>query len=200
MIGNDIIDLTYSRQKSNVHHPRWADKVLMSSEKEQLSLFSDLELPLWTFWALKESAYKIFFRKTGKRLFIPKKFLCSFLDVKPDQIEAKVSCDLGEWSGLVQIYPDSLHAVVVTQKEYFSKLNWRRIPMSQTAASWQSLEVREELKRAVSHYCQLPYQDLNIQRLREFPQIFFKNKALPIDVSMSHHYHWGAFAFLQVNT
>ena len=200
MIGNDIIDLTYSGKKSNVHHPRWADKVLMSSEKEQLSLFSDLELPLWTFWALKESAYKIFFRKTGKRLFIPKKFLCSFLDIKPDYIEAKVSCDLGEWHGRVKIYPDCLHAVVVTQKDFFSKLIWRRVPMSQSAAASQSLEVREELKRAVGHFCQLPYQDLNIQSPHKFPQVFCKNKALPMDVSMSHHHHWGAFAFLQVNT
>jgi hypothetical protein len=199
MIGNDIIDLSYARQSSNIHHPRWPDKVLTQQEKEQIHYFPSLEIALWTFWALKESAYKIFYKKTGRRLFIPKKFQATLIQIQPNLIQGTINSPLGKWHGRVQVWSESIHALVVTQKSFFPLIQWQKLSFDEYTATHQSNTIRKNLRLALQEQQQLPCKDLCIKSPRHFPQVFFKNKLLPIDVSMSHHHQWGAYAFLQAD-
>ncbi len=199
MIGNDIVDLNYARHTSKASHPRWAEKVLTAQEKEQLKLFPSPASALWSFWALKESAYKIFYKKTGKRLFIPKKFQSSLTHIQPDFLEACIESPLGKWYGQVQISSDTVHALAVTQKKLFQQITYQTTQLKQTTSSHQSSETRKSLCLKLQQQCRLPAEEFRIESPRYFPQVFVKNKLLPIDVSMSHHHQWGAFAFLQVD-
>ena len=149
MIGNDIIDLNYARRTSKTSHPRWADKVLTANEKDQLHLFPSLTTALWTFWALKESAYKIFYKKTGQRLFIPKKFQASLIQIQPNFLEACIESPFGKWYGQVQISSDTVHALVLTRKKFFQQLIYQTTPLKQTTSSHQSSETRKGMTFAV---------------------------------------------------
>jgi phosphopantetheinyl transferase (holo-ACP synthase) len=199
MIGNDIIDLNHARKTSNIHHPRWADKVLTEQEKKQIHHFPSLETALWTFWAFKESAYKIFFKKTGRRLFIPKKFQLTLTSLEPNLMESTIHSPLGKWYGQVQLWSDSIHALVTTQDSFFPNIRWQKLPLRQTIAAKQSKAVRQGLLQSLYQQHQVPAEAISISSPRQFPQVFLKNKVLPIDVSMSHHHQWGAFAFLQAD-
>lgn len=197
MIGNDIIDLNCARRMSKIHHPNWKEKVLTTQEKKQIMAYPSIESGLWSFWALKESAYKIFFKKTGQRLFIPKKFRCTLAQIQSNQIHALIDSPIGPCYGRVQLFPDHIIALASTQKSFLSTTIWQKIAFQRTAHAHQSHDIRAGLIQCLHLEWNFPIKDLSIQSPSRFPQVFFKNKVLPVDVSLSHHHKWGAFAFLQ---
>ncbi len=196
MIGNDVVDRVFAKNRYNVLHPRWMEKVLLPAEKEQITQFDDLELALWAFWSLKESAYKVFFKKTFKRGFIPKKFECRLLHIEKNQINAQIQSPLGSWFGKIEISNAYLHAMVTSQKMLLNTIKHKLIPFKETTYFAQSHQVHQHLKEALSQLCLLPCHQLEILKEQSVPKVFFKNKVLPIDVSLSHHHQWGAFAYL----
>ena len=80
MIGTDIIDLTVYQGKQRSKNPLFVNKVLRSEELAYCaSKGLDPETFLWSSWAAKESAYKVFARQLATP-FTPKKFTCHFTD------------------------------------------------------------------------------------------------------------------------
>ncbi|HEY0091880.1 MAG TPA: 4'-phosphopantetheinyl transferase superfamily protein [Flavobacterium sp.] len=77
MIGNDIIDLQLAAVESNWTRKGFLEKIFNPSEIEIIFLADNHFLMVWILWSMKESAYKIYNRKTGRRSFNPKYFLCS---------------------------------------------------------------------------------------------------------------------------
>lgn len=193
MIGNDVIDLQKVSPHSKIDHPRWQTKVLTPSEIEQLPLFPNLRHALWSFWALKESAYKIFFKKTAFKGFIPKKLICTF----SSPFQAEVRTPAGLFWGRIHRCSSYLHAVVVEEKLLLPQIQWAVHPLLSTDYPVQSKSVRRHLLQSLSRHCRLPYEELGICKKQHFPRVVFQNKAIAVDVSMSHHYYWGAYAFLQ---
>lgn len=76
MIGIDIIDLSCSFSQSKHSLQDYMKRILNKSEYSFCNTFSDLELS----WAIKESAYKCFYKKTNRSFLNPKRILITNID------------------------------------------------------------------------------------------------------------------------
>ena len=76
MVGNDIVDL-HLADRNAWKQERFLNKVLNPSEQEFLLESEDPGLLLWVFWSMKESAYKLEFRKSFRRALNPTHYRCS---------------------------------------------------------------------------------------------------------------------------
>ena len=76
MIGIDIIDLSCSFSQTRHSLDDYKNKILCKSEFPYCNSFSNLEY----LWAIKESAYKCHYKKSGKSFLNPKKILITDLD------------------------------------------------------------------------------------------------------------------------
>lgn len=77
MIGNDLVDLRAARMESNWERSGFLDKLFCTSEKEDILRSEDPFMLVWTYWTMKEAAYKIYSRSTGNSLFAPAKLHCT---------------------------------------------------------------------------------------------------------------------------
>lgn len=77
MIGNDIIDLPFSRTESNWQRKGWLQKIFSAEELLFIAEATDQEQMVWLLWSMKESAYKIINRQTHITSYNPKAFQCS---------------------------------------------------------------------------------------------------------------------------
>ncbi len=199
MIGNDVVDLTKVKGVDERRSQKRIEKTLTPSEVDQLPAFRDTNLIYWIFWSLKESAYKLFYKHRGQRKFIPKKFSSVLHASDPGMFTARISSPVGQLFGKVRFSGEYLHAIVASTLQELDNVQAGVFPVSASCYDVQSREVRQALLTAISTLSQYPVQQLGICQDAFIPKVFFKNKALPIDVSMSHHHYWGAWAFLQAS-
>lgn len=76
MIGNDVVDLAFSRIESNWQRNEITNKLFTSNEQELIDSAADSEKMFWTFWSRKEAVYKIIARAQNFRKFIPLQIEC----------------------------------------------------------------------------------------------------------------------------
>lgn len=76
MIGNDIVDLAQARCESNWQRKGFLSKLFTDHEQELIRTARDSDAMVWTLWSMKESAYKLVVRETGRRFFAPQQFVC----------------------------------------------------------------------------------------------------------------------------
>jgi len=79
MLGNDIVDLDLAKIQSNWRRKNYLDKIFNAEEKLLVTSAEKPDVMVWLLWSMKESAYKIYNRKTNKRLFNPFAFQCTIL-------------------------------------------------------------------------------------------------------------------------
>ena len=74
MIGNDVIDISATRQESNWKRKGFLQKLFTEKECQFILEGDDPEFLVWLIWSAKESAYKIIHRNHQKMFFSPKQF------------------------------------------------------------------------------------------------------------------------------
>ncbi|WP_316845674.1 4'-phosphopantetheinyl transferase superfamily protein [Pedobacter psychrodurus] len=79
MLGNDIVDLVLAKTQSNWRRKNYLDKIFTAEEQLLISSSEKPDEMVWLLWSMKESAYKIYNRKTGIRSFAPKSLECTIL-------------------------------------------------------------------------------------------------------------------------
>lgn len=77
MRGNDIVDISLAATESNWRRKGFLDKLFTPHEKEHITRSDNPGRLVWTYWSMKEAAYKAFTRQSGGRFFAPQKFECS---------------------------------------------------------------------------------------------------------------------------
>ena len=82
MIGNDIIDIEYTRKNSDWTRRGFLDKIFSISEKNFIMDSKDPFTAVWRLWSMKESVYKLHFRSSKIRFFYPAGISCKILDEK----------------------------------------------------------------------------------------------------------------------
>lgn len=191
MIGNDIIALDMLNPYPPERRQLWIRKVLTELEIKQLPCFPDQENAIWPFWALKESAYKVCFRYTLQRKFIPKKLICQVTSLDTSQCTATIQTPIGTMYGQVEMRNQYCHALVSMQEILLKKVT---LGVMQQANN--SKHIKEKLLSVVSETLHLKRENLSLVKSGSIPGIHLNNKDLGLTVSLSHHHHWGAFAFL----
>ena len=187
MVGNDIVDLKVAG-KHTWKRKRFLDKVLQPSEKELLLSSADPAKFFWILWSMKESTYKLHFRKSLERALNPRRFRCFY----NGQGRGRAEIDNSIFETRTWITNDFVHTIawerdsdyMLTSKvvmEYGPNLRGKII---------------ESMIRSFSKKKGLNPQDLKfIKDEHGLPFLSRGNKILNHFCSMSHHGRFGAFAF-----
>lgn len=118
MIGNDIVDLQLARTQSNWQRPRFLEKVCTNSEVKYILNSENQELAFWKVWTIKESAYKIWNRKTNVKVFNPKYFECFDVDLSISKV--KIGNDFFVSKTIVA--GQKIYTIVVKHRKIFQNI------------------------------------------------------------------------------
>lgn len=194
MIGTDIIDWEKIKANPKASNERYVKKVLTDKEQIFFENSSDPERFLWSCWALKEAAYKAWFKLNHLRFFAPKKYECSVKHYN-NSSNSIVNTPFGKCYGIVNHTDEYVHATISIQPHRLGQIKVAATKLSADLPSVQSKEVRHFLNK----HLQLTY--VNISTCIEFVKskgyltIIDEELNTTIDVSISHHGSWGGIAF-----
>ena len=113
MIGNDIIDVSYTRRNSDWERKGFLDKVFTLTEQNDIAGSIDPFTTVWRLWSMKESVYKLQLRSKSKRSFCPSIISCKLLD----DTKGIVSYDRVEYGTTTKLYNDYIFSFA-THNDY----------------------------------------------------------------------------------
>ncbi|MEL6253244.1 MAG: 4'-phosphopantetheinyl transferase superfamily protein [Bacteroidota bacterium] len=198
MIGHDIIDLNYQDHPSRWKEERYWRKVLV---KEELAWLKKQDNPFRVFlicWAIKEAAYKMVCNITPKHLFIPKKFIINELgNIKYyDSIYFILNSPIGELVAKVRTNSTFIQATVSLDKGLLHQSHSQVFPLAASGYPLQSSETRKVILKHFSSRSSFDQRNLEIRKRNSLPALYISGNEAPIDISISHHGHWGSFAYV----
>ncbi|MSP85314.1 MAG: 4-phosphopantetheinyl transferase family protein [Flavobacteriaceae bacterium] len=120
MIGNDIVDLELALKESNWKRKGYLDKIFTKQEQLLISKSDNPENMVWNLWSRKESAYKIFNRISGIRIYNPIKFECFDTDKSIGMVINKGVL----YYTKTEINNDYIHTVSVLNKTDFESVKF----------------------------------------------------------------------------
>jgi len=114
MIGNDIIDLRLSKTESNRQRKGWHDKIFCAEEQFNIKHSESPKSLTWLYWSMKEAAYKIYNRQTGKRFFLPAKLICTIQSLTDEKAMGNVVFDNNTYHTESLITQHFIHTIAST--------------------------------------------------------------------------------------
>jgi phosphopantetheinyl transferase (holo-ACP synthase) len=118
MIGNDIVDLDLAQKESNWRRKGFLNKIFTLQEQALILNDSNPECMVWNLWSRKESAYKIYNRKTGISGFFPLRIECDFEDLST----GTVRIDDFIFYTKTQIEDDFVYTIAVSKFALFDNI------------------------------------------------------------------------------
>ena len=162
--------------------------MLQPSEKDLLFSSADPAKFFWILWSMKESAYKLHFRKTLKRALNPLRFQCFYN---------------GQGKGWVETDNCAFQTRTSITGEYVHTVAWERdsdfVFTSKVVTECGPNLRNKTIDRMIRSFSK--ERGLNPQQLKfekdenGLPFLSRKNEVLNHFCSMSHHGRFGAFAF-----
>ncbi|MBC6111611.1 4'-phosphopantetheinyl transferase superfamily protein [Pedobacter fastidiosus] len=181
MLGNDIIDLNFAKIESNWRRKNYLDKIFTADERMNILTSNNPDLMVWLLWSMKESAYKIVNRLTGKRLYNPKAFSCKNINFTDDSLTGSVLYDEEKFLIRSEIRNDFIHSTAVSPQVFLEKIT---INFYQNKSNYV-----QEFNEAQQVY----HLQKNNQGLPELLNLRSNTKHL---TSISHHGKHLAIAFI----
>lgn len=190
MIGNDIIDIAYTKSTTDYRRKGYLEKIMNTSEQKVIRESSEPFFLTWRLWSMKEAGYKIHVNKTSNRVYNPTQLHCHIID----DIHGKV---------------------IIEGHKYFthSKLNENYIFTQASESPPRDMQSKVLILDKVDyqHQRQSCYSALlsaigekrkiNKKKLKVAknsigkPEVYFGLSKLDINVSLTHHGRYGAFSF-----
>lgn len=192
-VGNDVVDLGDPEARLDGLHPRWADRVFTAAERRALdaSPAATRHRLHWALWAAKESAYKARKRLDPRAVFSPRAFevALSGFPERSGSCRGRVR-HAGEWFALEVRLEDAFVHAVAAAPGAAGKL----VARARRACGEPGADVRAAAAEAVAEAMGLEPKGL---RLTGRPPVARHGRAaLAVDVSLSHHGRFVAFAFV----
>jgi hypothetical protein len=126
MLGIDIIDHSFSFRSSKYSLDQYKRKILNNAELFFCETWNDLDI----LWAIKESAYKNHFKKTGSYFINPKRIFIVDLNFTTGKFAVEI--DENYYSGTFKDNPEYVYAVCgedePVQLYLFSKIETPELP------------------------------------------------------------------------
>jgi phosphopantetheinyl transferase (holo-ACP synthase) len=187
MIGNDIVCLSTANQSKHVGSKRFLNKVFTDEEQELITNSCYANISIWKLWAAKESAYKLFVQQGLQPEFAPKKMTC-----KKENNHILVSTR--NYKTRVHCIANSKWVYAQTISENFKFVNGC-FRLDSNTYFIQSKTVELALKQKTSKIFQIDICDINITKaINNIPKLTYKNTFLPVNISLTHHGYFGAYA------
>lgn len=197
MIGNDIVDIQVAQKESNWNRPRFLQKIFTLEEQEYIHAASDKNKAVWLLWSRKESAYKIIVRLLKKRFFAPKELVNKF---DTTEIKEKSSEHLGQVTyrnhliDTKSIVTDKYIHTVAYKNHDYPPVNINSFFFHKNDYATQH---KVTLQHLIKYYTKLTKSsgtNLNIRKnAQRIPHLYDKNQKLNVQISTSHHGHYGGF-------
>lgn len=205
LVGNDIVDLRDPESRPEALHAGFDARVFTSEEREALSASACRHSLRWTLWAAKESAYKLAKKLDPTVRFLWRSFsvsrigegrvgegpmLVNSLDGPVDLVDVRVDRT-----------DDYVHAIATLAVEtlvrgnpYGHRCARAGTERLKTTESDASRTVRDAARIAIASSVELPSEQIRIGAHRGVPVALWRNRRLPVDLSLSHHGRFVAWA------
>ena len=194
LVGNDVVDLSDAESRPEALHARFDARVFTSDEWTALSASASPYTLRWTLWAAKESAYKVAKKIDPAARFFPRDFLVRRIGEE----RAEVTYETGPFDVRLDRTDEWVHAVATLPAANI--LSTHR-PVSagverlEALGTGPSRKVRELACAALGARMNLPPGQVQIRSERGIPFFLFQNRRLPVDLSLSHHGRFLAWAW-----
>ncbi|NAS30600.1 4'-phosphopantetheinyl transferase superfamily protein [Flavobacteriaceae bacterium R38] len=176
MIGNDIIDLKQAARESNWRRRGYLDKIYTDEEQQEIYSSINPEKHLWILWSIKEAAYKIVNRHTGKRFYNPKKLISKLIHTDGNVVEGQVFYEESCFLTHSEITDSYVHTVAVEKDTCHLNCTISSIDLISSSST------NDLIKRVFKSSEFQIYKDENL-----IPFLSKENSNAKIPVSVSHH-------------
>ncbi len=193
LVGNDVVDLRDPESQPQALHARFDARVFTLDEREALSASGSANELRWTLWAAKESAYKVAKKLDASVRFLPRDF--SVRRVAAGR--ALVTHEVGSFDVRLDRTDEWVGAVATPAADDGAS------PTRRISSGIESLGARDiDGSRRVRHLAcaalgsrmNLPPGQVQIAADRGIPVALWRNQRLPVDLSLSHHGRFVAWA------
>jgi phosphopantetheinyl transferase (holo-ACP synthase) len=201
MVGNDIVDLGDADCRAAATHPRFDERVFTAGERRLIESSAAPEPMRWLLWAAKESAYKLLRKLDPSLAFVPCRLTVQPQSVVSDRSHPTKDGDLMQagtvrhGSGCVRFRVvrnvDALHVIAQLPQGSGRAL---LAMVGETQSECPSVAVRRMAIEAIAAQSGVRAQELRIVREGGIPRLHWRGRRVPIDVSLSHHGRFVAFA------
>ncbi|HSI70979.1 MAG TPA: 4'-phosphopantetheinyl transferase superfamily protein [Gillisia sp.] len=186
MIGNDIVDLEVAERESNWRRPGYLQKIFNVEERLQIEAAQNPDLLVWTFWSMKEAAYKAYQRKFGLgRSFNPSKISCCISIKENTSASGKVRINRSTFITKTSFKESYVHTTANSSeaKKVVSKI----YPSAEN--------VKELLLKEISVKMGYPLLSVSIKKDRSsVPILIADDQKINLPFSISHHGKFSAFS------
>lgn len=188
MVGNDVIDMGDREVLQGPTHPRFDLRVFAPEERAVLAASGQPDRMRWMLWAAKEAAYKLARKLDPQVVFSPSRFLVKL--TAPGR--GTVRHQARRFAVRLAETGKALHALALEEEAPAGRLVWavearrRGTDPSRAARALATGVLAEELGLAP--------ETLRFGRRDRVPSIRAEGLAEPLDLSLSHHGRFVAFA------
>jgi phosphopantetheinyl transferase (holo-ACP synthase) len=188
MVGNDVVDLHDPAVVAGPRHPRFDARVFAPSEHRALRESAAPNPLRWTFWAAKEAAYKVAKKLDDATVWSPLRFVVSLAG----------GAGAVEHAGLripVRIEADAerVHAIAADAPAALARVHARVAELPAPGAD-PSAAVRALACRDLAAWLGSAPEALEIARRGRIPFLRVAGAEAPLDLSLSHHGRFVAWA------
>ena len=194
LVGNDVVDLADAEAKLGNLHPRFAERVFVGEERRRIFSGPDPMVSLWTYWAAKESAFKVLRKVEREAAFAPSAWVVELESRRGlGLLHGSVSDGRFRFDLEITLSAEWIHALATLgsgssgAERVVSGVE--RCPARQDP----SMAVRTAAVRALSNRLGLAAEGLSIDRSKP-PRLIGPTQANDLDLSLSHHGRWVSFA------
>ena len=191
MIGNDIIDIAYTKKTTDWQRRGFLKKVFSDAEQDIISEAEDAFAAVWRLWSMKEAAYKSYLQKGGLPFNSPARIAIKLTDTTFG------SAEIGEFYQELRTDQADDYIASYTQPPAELKQVNQVFNLSKNDPATQSAETRKMLIQRLAQDYHLEEKELSISKnLPGPPELYLGKQKLKIAFSMSHHGVFGVFSFL----
>ncbi len=189
-VGNDVVDLVDPETLREEQHPRFDERVYAPEELALLQRSESEHVTRWLLWAAKEAAYKAEKRDAPDTVFSPRRFV-----VQPPPLSGEEGAGRGcvrhgerlltlaaEWTR------DFVHIVAMSDAARAG----RSVSEVARAARAPSVAARELAATGIGELLGIDPRRLEIDGRP--PVVRHDGRDLPVELSLSHHGRFVAFA------
>jgi hypothetical protein len=185
---------------------RYLKKILTDAEIEIVQEADNPDITLWSFWACKETAYKVLGKSSAGLVFLPRCWQVKLTQHVCGYGEGEVAVP-GKKTIFVQVYiADAyVHCIGSAELSALNKIVWDVNLLKPTDNGINinpSAFGRECLLQRLADSCSLSIEDMDVRRaghgreLRE-PCVYCGGTKAPFDISLSHDGQFVAYAFIK---
>lgn len=189
MIGNDVVDLRDPEARPEALHPRFDARVFAPEERDALARVAAPARLRWMLWAAKEAAYKVARKLDPQVGFSPRRFVVRLEDAQ----RGIVTHEGARLHLRLDVDAERVHALAsegpIPERELVR--GCLRLGPEGPGASGA---VRLAALRALAPLLGAPADQLAFVREGRVPRLRLRGAPVPVDVSLSHHGRFAAFA------